>query len=244
MWFAILGPLLVGDGDSVTSVSAGRQRVLLAALLVRAGTVVSADALADFVWDGSPPGRAETTLRSHVMRLRRALGPAAGGNYAQATDYQLQALRTSRETGNRLGEVHALGNLGRLDLRQGHFAQAADRHREALALSRETGDQVAEVEALNGLGEVMLAIGPLDDARAHHVSALRLASQIGAKHEQAHAHRGLAQACDAMGDPDQARRHWRHALSLFTELGAPEADQIRARLAANDSTRKEPPLVR
>jgi DNA-binding SARP family transcriptional activator/Flp pilus assembly protein TadD len=78
MWFGVLGPLLVSDADSVIAVPAGRQRVLLAALLVRAGTVVPADALAEFLWDGAPPAGAETTLRSHVMRLRRLLGPAPG----------------------------------------------------------------------------------------------------------------------------------------------------------------------
>ena len=30
------------------------------------------------LWDGAPPSGAETTLRSHVMRLRRLLGPAPG----------------------------------------------------------------------------------------------------------------------------------------------------------------------
>lgn len=76
MWFGVLGPLLVSDADSIIAVPAGRQRALLAALLVRAGTVVSADALAEVMWDGAPPSGAETTLRSHVMRLRRLLGPA------------------------------------------------------------------------------------------------------------------------------------------------------------------------
>ena len=55
MWFGVLGPLLVSDADSIIAVPAGRQRALLAALLVRAGTVVSADALAEVMWDGAPP---------------------------------------------------------------------------------------------------------------------------------------------------------------------------------------------
>jgi DNA-binding SARP family transcriptional activator len=66
VWFGVLGPLLVRDGDAVIGVAAGRQRMLLAALLVRAGSVVPADHLAEVVWDGAPPTGAETTLRSHV----------------------------------------------------------------------------------------------------------------------------------------------------------------------------------
>ena len=55
MQFGILGPLLVHDGEAALSVPAGRQRVLLAALLVRAGQAVRPVTLADIVWDGSPP---------------------------------------------------------------------------------------------------------------------------------------------------------------------------------------------
>jgi DNA-binding SARP family transcriptional activator/tetratricopeptide (TPR) repeat protein len=104
MWFGVLGPLLVRDRDSVVGVGAGRQRVLLAALLVRAGTVVPTDALAEVVWDGAPPDGAVTTLRSHVMRLRQVLGPAAGarvvtrypGYVVQAAEEEVDLLRFRR----------------------------------------------------------------------------------------------------------------------------------------------------
>jgi len=101
MWFGVLGPLLVRDGNSVIGVPAARQRVLLAALLVRAGSVVAADALAEVVWDGAPPTGAETTLRSYLMRLRRVLGPAAGarvvtrfpGYLVEASEEEVDLLR-------------------------------------------------------------------------------------------------------------------------------------------------------
>jgi DNA-binding SARP family transcriptional activator/tetratricopeptide (TPR) repeat protein len=104
MWFGVLGSSLVRDGNSVISVPAGRQRVLLAALLVRAGAVVSAEALVEVMWDGAPPDGAETTLRSYVMRLRRALGPAAGarvvtrypGYLIEAGDEEVDLLRFRR----------------------------------------------------------------------------------------------------------------------------------------------------
>lgn len=49
-----------------------RQRILLAALLVRANRVVPAAELAQIVWNGAPPAGA-AALRTQVMRLRRAL---------------------------------------------------------------------------------------------------------------------------------------------------------------------------
>ncbi len=104
MRFGILGPVLVNDGAVAVAVPAVRQRVLLAALLVHAGQAVSADALAEVVWDGSPPPAAAGTLRTHVMRLRRVLGPRAGkrlvtrypGYLVEADEDEVDLLRFSR----------------------------------------------------------------------------------------------------------------------------------------------------
>jgi DNA-binding SARP family transcriptional activator len=79
MRFALLGPLLVDDGaGDLVTLSGPRLRVLLAALLLQANVPVSAEALAEAVWDGEPPPGAAETLRSYVRRLRRVLGPEAG----------------------------------------------------------------------------------------------------------------------------------------------------------------------
>jgi DNA-binding SARP family transcriptional activator/Tfp pilus assembly protein PilF len=78
--FALLGTLMLADGaGDPVAVPGARQRALLASLLLSANVPVSCDALAEAVWDGSPPPGAPATLRSHVRRLRVALGPGAGG---------------------------------------------------------------------------------------------------------------------------------------------------------------------
>src|SRR6185437_15874898 len=79
VWFALLGTVVAGgsDGDP-TGVAGARQRAVLACLLLGANAPVSGDALAEAVWDGSPPPGAAATLRSHIRRLRAALGPTAG----------------------------------------------------------------------------------------------------------------------------------------------------------------------
>jgi DNA-binding SARP family transcriptional activator len=77
--FGLLGTLVLAYGAKApVAVSGPRQRALLASLLLSANAPVSLDALAEAVWDGSPPPGAATTLRSHVRRLRQALGPGAG----------------------------------------------------------------------------------------------------------------------------------------------------------------------
>lgn len=76
MEFGLLGSLAVHDGREHRPVPAAKQRVVLAALLLRGG-VVSLDELSDDVWDGRPPAGAAITLRNHVLRLRRQLGDEA-----------------------------------------------------------------------------------------------------------------------------------------------------------------------
>jgi DNA-binding SARP family transcriptional activator len=133
MWFGILGPLLVRDGDVVVDVPAARQRALLAALLLRAGRPVPADVLAEIVWEGMPPPGAQTTLRSHVLRLRRVLGPGAGarvrtrrGAYlVEATPEEVDALRFTQ-----------LAQAGGAAVRAGDWARASATLAEALALWR------------------------------------------------------------------------------------------------------------
>jgi DNA-binding SARP family transcriptional activator len=134
MWFGVLGPVLVRYRDSVIEIPAGRQRVLLAALLLQAGAVVPVAALAEAVWDGMPPAGAETTLRSHVMRLRRVLGPAAGarivtrypGYLIEAGDEEVDLLRFRR-----------LCREGGMAVRAGDWARAWEMLTEALELWRE-----------------------------------------------------------------------------------------------------------
>jgi DNA-binding SARP family transcriptional activator/tetratricopeptide (TPR) repeat protein len=104
MFFGYLGPLLIRAGDTEAPIASPRQRTVLAVLLARAGRPVTVDELAEFVWDGRPPRAAADTLRSYVMRLRRALGPAAGsrivtrdpGYLIEAADEEVDALRFAR----------------------------------------------------------------------------------------------------------------------------------------------------
>ena len=119
-----------------------------------------------------------------------------------------------------------------MSLLQGDIAGATRHLHGALVLYRELGIMYGEADTLISLGEISLASGRPGDARAQHTAALSLAEKTSHKHEQARAHRGLGAVCHADGDLAGARRHWQQAFTLFTELGTPEADQVRAQLAA------------
>jgi DNA-binding SARP family transcriptional activator/tetratricopeptide (TPR) repeat protein len=89
--FGVLGPLYVRSDHVVLAVPAARQRVVLAALAVRARHVVSSEELAWAIWDNVPPARARVALRNYVCRLRGALGPAGGRIVTRAPGYLLDA---------------------------------------------------------------------------------------------------------------------------------------------------------
>lgn len=74
--FDLLGPLVIRCDDRPVTVPAARQRSLLAALLLRANQPVPRQWLCEAVWGARVSAQAEVTLRSYVMRLRQALGPA------------------------------------------------------------------------------------------------------------------------------------------------------------------------
>ncbi|MET8356768.1 BTAD domain-containing putative transcriptional regulator [Micromonospora sp. NPDC005171] len=69
MRFGILGPLRVGGGES--TVTAGRDRIVLAMLLLRFGRLVTVEELIDAVWEEDPPATARAQLQTCVSRLRR-----------------------------------------------------------------------------------------------------------------------------------------------------------------------------
>jgi DNA-binding SARP family transcriptional activator/tetratricopeptide (TPR) repeat protein len=133
VWFAILGPLLVHDGNTQIDVPKGRQRALLAALLLHTGTPISADTLAEVVWDGTPPAGADVTLRSYVLRLRRTLGRRAAarvltrypGYLIEASDEEVDLLR-----------FRSLTQEAGAALRAGHCVRTWDLLTEGLGLWR------------------------------------------------------------------------------------------------------------
>src|ERR1700722_20190016 len=75
MDFLVLGPLELVVGGASVRLTARRQRAPPDALLLRAGTVVAAEALIEAVWGDNPPDSAASVLRLYVSNVRRCLPP-------------------------------------------------------------------------------------------------------------------------------------------------------------------------
>src|SRR5215211_7381545 len=89
MEFVVLGPLEVLEGGRSIPVGRGKQRALLALLLVNAGRVVPTERLIDQLWGDDPPATAATALQVYVSKLRKALG--AGTIATREPGYRLAA---------------------------------------------------------------------------------------------------------------------------------------------------------
>ena len=140
MDFGLLGPLVVRDGTRQVPVSAPQQRVLLAALLLSAGRVVSLDDLAEMLWEGQPPSGARGALHSGVQRLRSTLGPRGADLIETRPPGYLIRLDDSQLD---VREFSVLAARGHAAAEAGTWALAADLLREALGWWR--GEPLADV---------------------------------------------------------------------------------------------------
>jgi serine/threonine protein kinase/WD40 repeat protein/DNA-binding winged helix-turn-helix (wHTH) protein len=180
MEIRVLGPIEVGDGEPI-SIGGPRQRRLLAALVPRAGEVVSLDQLIEVVWSGEePPDRAAHNVHTYVARIRSALAPSGLDDRLRTVPpgYVLEVQPDQLDS--ELFEQLA-GRARRL-LEQGDRATAVDVAREALTLWRGrpyaefadeewVGTEVARLEeirvsATETLAEALVESGQHSDAIA------------------------------------------------------------------------------
>ena len=72
--FGVLGPLAFERDGQAVPVPSGRQRSLLALLLLAGGVPLSRDRLIDELWGDRPPPSAISALHVHLSKLRALLG--------------------------------------------------------------------------------------------------------------------------------------------------------------------------
>lgn len=73
----MLGPLEVRGPDGLIALGGHNARIALAALLLSANHAIGIDTLAWAIWGDELPHSADSTVQSHISRLRHLLGPDA-----------------------------------------------------------------------------------------------------------------------------------------------------------------------
>ncbi|MHA6765445.1 AfsR/SARP family transcriptional regulator [Streptacidiphilus sp. PAMC 29251] len=133
MRFALLGPITVSTESETLQLAAGIPRTVLATLLLNANQVMTVEQLAASVWGDERPMAAVASLRNHVARLRRQLGPPAAARVRTVAPGYLVEINDGE-----LDELEFMDGCrrGRQALKAGQWAAAADLLADALALWR------------------------------------------------------------------------------------------------------------
>jgi DNA-binding SARP family transcriptional activator/ABC-type branched-subunit amino acid transport system substrate-binding protein/DNA-binding beta-propeller fold protein YncE len=258
----ILGPLeVLVEGERV-EIPGGKQRELLAILLIHANEIVSADALIDGLWGETPPSSALKTLQALVSRLRGTLGPSGEALETRGQGYRLRVERgeldadvfherleaarralargEAEPASEQLGQALALWRGPALqEFRYADFAQSELARLEELRLAAREERIDAELE----LGHHAELVVELEELAAEHPLRERLRGQLmlalyrsGRQAEALQAYQeGRRALAEELGlDPSESlRRLERRILDQDPALAAPEpAATVQARSRA------------
>jgi DNA-binding SARP family transcriptional activator/pimeloyl-ACP methyl ester carboxylesterase len=198
--FQILGPLEVRDEDRVLPLGGGKQRALLALLLVNANRTVSIDRIIDDLWGADTPETAPKMVQIYVSKLRKLLPP--GKLHTRPPGYSLE-LESDEFDLHRFERDVA---EARVALDAGRAEQAAERLREALALWR--GPALAEFASE--------PFAPPEGARLEELRVAALESRLEADLALGR-HRAVVSELEALTGrhPLRERLRSQHMLALY-----------------------------
>ncbi len=137
MEFHVLGPLEIVRQGRTLELGAGKQRALLAVLLLHANEVVSTDRLIDALWGEQAPATAPKIVQGYVSRLRkvarraRAAGPVGRRERRHPADPVARVRPPDRGRTARRGPLRGAARAGR-----GRRSPAARRSRHRRSSAR------------------------------------------------------------------------------------------------------------
>jgi DNA-binding SARP family transcriptional activator/streptogramin lyase len=243
----------VVDDERVLDVGGGKQRSVLALLLIHANEVVSSDRLIDGLWPDRQPPSATKIVQAHVSRLRKALAvPGDGILLTRGNGYVLHVQPGQLD----VDRFRRLLDAGREALGAGEPGNAAEKLREALALWRGpplvdfaydsfAQDEIARLEGLHlaALEERIEA----DLALGRHAEVLPELEELVRRHPLRERVRGQLMIalyrCGRQAEALEVYREGRRVLA--DELGlepSPTLQQLERAILTHDSVLRAPAL--
>ena len=222
-----LGPLEITCETTLT-VSAAKQRAVLAVLLVFAGRVVPLHRIIDELWEQAPP-TAVGLVRQYVFHLRQTLTPVRGAGVEIRTCFGGYQLVLPAVAGDR-DEFQSLALLAHRQYAEGCPAEARRSADRALALWR--GPAFADVpdgrlvaaerERLDEIRLDLEELGAMADLRTGNAAAAvgRLRTLVAEHPLREHLHESLVRALLTAGRRADALVAYRKAsATIVHELG-------------------------
>ncbi|WP_346124639.1 AfsR/SARP family transcriptional regulator, partial [Micromonospora coerulea] len=227
--FEILGPQRAWYADRQLDLGPGKQRAVLAVLLLSAGRPVPTGQIVEAVWPDEPPANGPNVVQKYVAGLRRVLeperSPRTPGQVLSLTDAGY-LLRVAPES------VDAV-----------RFERGVHRARQRHAAGR-TAEALAEVTAVLELwqGEPFTGFaGPVFDAARHRLVELRAVAletraELGLETGR---HRELVGELRELVTEFPVRERLRHQLMLALYRSGRQAEALAAYREFDDLLREE-----
>ena len=141
------------------------------------------------------------------------------GEPLKAIEHYEQALKISREIGDRGGEGAHLGNRGEAKADLGKPRKAIDYYQQALGIVREIEDGRSKGNWLGNLGAAYADLGELRKAIDYYQQALAIAKEIGDRRGEGNWLGNLGTARAILGEPRKAIDYYQQALAIAREIG-------------------------
>ncbi|GAA0596151.1 BTAD domain-containing putative transcriptional regulator [Kutzneria viridogrisea] len=139
--------------------------------------------------------------------------------YDEALRCYEEALRLSREIGDRQCTATALNDLGAAYADTDRAEEALEHFRQSLEIFAELGDRGCEGMAMYNMAKTHQGLGQFDTALGHLCESLDLVRQTGDRRCEAAGLTEFAAIHHVIGRLDEARAQAVHALEIFNELG-------------------------
>ncbi|MDT0320081.1 AfsR/SARP family transcriptional regulator [Streptomyces millisiae] len=131
LYFSVLGPVRVRQGERELSSTSPQLRAVIAALLLRHGRTATAQELVNALWGEDPPSQAVATVRTYASRLRKMLSGRADVWVSEFGGY---ALRLGPDDELDVNVVARLTAAAEKASAAGELSRAHELYGQALAL--------------------------------------------------------------------------------------------------------------
>lgn len=141
------------------------------------------------------------------------------GNYAEANDYFLKAVKISENSGYLVEYAKALDNIGSILDYQGNYKKSIEYHLQSLKINQRLGIKKNIAWNFNGLGELYRKEEDYQKAKEYYVQSLKIFQELNDKYESTFPLTNLGLIAYAQEDYQESLRLFHSSLKISEEVG-------------------------
>ncbi len=162
--------------------------------------------------------------KSKILNLKaRAYGGIANiydeqGNYTEALNNNLEALKIGQQTGDKAGMALPYNNIGNIYAALGNYPEALKNLFASLKIKEETGDKKSIANSYNNIGSTFFNQGEFTQALKYNLAALKIREDIGDKWGIASSYNNIGSIYDDQANYPEALKYHFEALKIEEEI--------------------------